>query len=274
MQHQDHEAPQKNVFIAASSDSKRNVFGARTAENSAGFLRPYLKPGMRLLDCGCGPGSITLGLAAMVAPGETIGIDSDPGSIDLSRKLAAEQGSANVRFEVADVNEIPFPDASFDVVFSHAVLLHLRNPIRALKEMRRVLKQGGLIGIRNDDMDGMLMVPPDSLLEQGWALMEQVMQRNGGNIRGAKHSRAWLREGGFTRTELSASYEYYGTLAATAWWSGIRIQVLRSIQESATELGLTDPATIERICAAWHEWGTNPDAFFGKAWCEAIGWVD
>jgi ubiquinone/menaquinone biosynthesis C-methylase UbiE len=60
----------------------------RTAANCAAFLSPYLRPGMRLLDCGCGPGSITIGLAETVAPGGVIGIDVDGGSIEVARKHA------------------------------------------------------------------------------------------------------------------------------------------------------------------------------------------
>jgi ubiquinone/menaquinone biosynthesis C-methylase UbiE len=229
---------------------------------------------MRLLDCGCGPGSITLGLATLVAPGETVGIDIDPASVELARQQVAEQKMANVCFEVADLYELPFPDASFDVVFSHAVLLHLREPVRALKQMKRVLKPGGLIAIRNDDTGGMLIAPPDLLLVQGWALLTAVVDHNGGNSRGAKNSRAWLREAGFAHTEASASYECYGTPAEIAWWSDLCISVLRTLEPRFTELGLAEPETVERIYAAWHTWGNHPDAFYAKAWCEALGWVE
>ncbi len=274
MQHQGPEASDNYTFLDTSSALKLKAFGTRTIANSAGFLLPHLKSGMRLLDCGCGPGSITLGLAALVAPGETIGIDIDPDSIELTRQQAAAQQLANVRFEVANVYELSFPDASFDVVFSHAVLLHLHEPVRALKEMKRILKPGGLIGIRNDDMDGILMAPPDPLLVQTWSLMSELMHRNGGNAQGAKYSRAWLREAGFTHTKAFASYECYGTPEETAWLSALHIQGLHNLQKQFSETGLADPATIERICAAWHTWGDHPDAFFAKAWCEAIGWVE
>jgi SAM-dependent methyltransferase len=190
-----------------------------------------------------------------------------------SRELAAEQQIANVRFEVADLYALPFPDASFDVAFSHAVLLHLRQPASALQEIKRVLKPGGLIGIRNDDLDGLLIAPPNPLLLRKWVLMAQLMERNGGKARDAKRSRAWLRAAGFVRTEASASYEVYGTPAETAWWAEICVAVVRSLEQQFLDVGLADRGTIEQICAAWRAWGTDPDAFFAKAWCEAIGWV-
>jgi ubiquinone/menaquinone biosynthesis C-methylase UbiE len=261
------------MLLNVAADLKRKGLGARTAAKFAGFLLPHLRPGMRLLDCGCGPGSITLGLAAGVAPGEAVGIDFDPDSIQIARALAAEQPIANVRFEVADLYALPFPDASFDVAFTHAVLLHLREPTRALKEIKRILKPGGLIGIRNDDKDGLLIAPPNPLLMRKWELMAQLIERNGGRARDAKRSRAWLREAGFVRTEASASYETYGTPAETAWWGEICVAVVRSLEQQFLDVGLADQETIEQICAVCGAWGADPDAFFAKAWCEAIGWV-
>src|SRR5215470_9709319 len=72
----------------------------RTAEKEASFFLPLLRPGMRLLDVGCGPGSITAGLARRVDPGETIGIDASASVIDTARSLL-EAPIANLTFEVA-----------------------------------------------------------------------------------------------------------------------------------------------------------------------------
>jgi SAM-dependent methyltransferase len=123
----------------------------RTASQEAAFFLPFLRPGMRVLDLGCGPGSITLGLAEAVAPGETVGVDVQPSQVAQAQALSASRGVMNVRFEVADVYRLPFPDGSFDAVFAHAVLMHLREPVRALLEVRRVLRPGGIAGVRDSD---------------------------------------------------------------------------------------------------------------------------
>ena len=99
----------------------RALMGDRTAERQAVFFAPHLRSGMRLLDCGCGPGSITLGLAAIVAPAEAVGIDIGEGPLRMARELASELGITNVRFQTANVSELLFPDRSFDAVFAHAV---------------------------------------------------------------------------------------------------------------------------------------------------------
>src|SRR5688572_17021804 len=94
----------------------------RTATVNAAFLLPHLAPGMSLLDAGCGAGSITLGLAEAVAPGEVVGIDVSAEGIDAARSLATARDITNACFEVADACALPFEDGSFDAVFSHALL--------------------------------------------------------------------------------------------------------------------------------------------------------
>lgn len=123
----------------------------RTAENSAGFLVPRLSPGQELLDVGCGPGTITVDLAQRVAPGRTFGIDLSPEVIAAARRIQREGGTAAIVFEEGDVYNLSFGDAIFDVVYAHQVLQHLSDPVAALVEMRRVLKDGGMLAVRESD---------------------------------------------------------------------------------------------------------------------------
>src|SRR5216110_3547151 len=80
--------------------------GRRTAEEAAAFLLPELRPGMRLLDVGCGPGSITRGLAERVAPGEVIGIDLSRETLAAARDEAVARGVTNLRYEEASVYQL------------------------------------------------------------------------------------------------------------------------------------------------------------------------
>src|SRR6185436_15270930 len=122
----------------------------RTAENSAGYLLAALRPGLDLLDVGCGPGTITVDLARLVAPGRVIGIDRAPEVLAQASAHAGGQG-VSLDLRVGDVYALPFPDASFDVVHAHQLLQHLSDPVRALAEMRRVLRQDGLLAARDGD---------------------------------------------------------------------------------------------------------------------------
>src|SRR5262250_1908224 len=86
----------------------------RTADEAAAFLLPHLRPGMRLLDVGCGPGSITRGLAQRLAPGEVVGLDLSRETLAAARADAAARGLTNLTYAEGSVYELPFPDASFD----------------------------------------------------------------------------------------------------------------------------------------------------------------
>src|SRR5262249_59558097 len=79
----------------------------RTAAEAAGFLLPHLRAGMRLLDVGCGPGSITLGLAEAVAPGEVVAGDPSPHLLEGARPLAAGEGGANAPLGARGVRPPP-----------------------------------------------------------------------------------------------------------------------------------------------------------------------
>src|ERR1700742_5236512 len=99
----------------------------RPAENSAGYLLPFLAPGARLLDVGCGPGTITLDLAARIAPGETVGVDRDAGVVADAQRLLDSRPMSGVEFRTADAYGLGFDNESFDVVHAHQVLQHLTN---------------------------------------------------------------------------------------------------------------------------------------------------
>src|SRR5881409_3338655 len=96
----------------------------RSAERSCAFFRHHVSPGSRILDCGCGPGSITVGLAQWAPDGQTVGIDLGAEQLDWARALARDLGVRNVAFRQGDIFDLPFGDDSFDVVFSQTVLFH------------------------------------------------------------------------------------------------------------------------------------------------------
>ena len=118
---------------------KERAWRETTAEMAA------IKPGDKVLDVGCGTGSLTLAAQARAgASGEVHGIDAAPEMIEVARSKAARSG-ASVDFRIGLVEEIPFPDGSFDVVLSSLMIHHLPDDLKrtAFAEMRRVLKPGG-----------------------------------------------------------------------------------------------------------------------------------
>jgi demethylmenaquinone methyltransferase/2-methoxy-6-polyprenyl-1,4-benzoquinol methylase/phosphoethanolamine N-methyltransferase len=105
-----------------------------------------IKPGDKVLDVGCGTGSLTLTAKNYVGPpGSAYGIDASPEMIDVARKKAKRSGSETV-FEVGLIEKIAYSDATFDVVISRLVIHHLPDDLkrRGIAEIFRVLKPGGL----------------------------------------------------------------------------------------------------------------------------------
>ena len=253
----------------------RPAHARRTAERNAAFFLPHLRPDMRLLDAGCGPGSITIGLAQAVASsGEVVGIDADPTAVEAARTLAAERGCANARFEHASIYDLPFEDASFDAAFSHAVMQHLQDPPRALRELRRVLKPGAVIGIADADHDGTIMWPGDPLLGESFRLMRELRMRGGGgDPRVGKRLRALLLEAGFVRTEGIIAADCDGTDETTQRAGAFWAAYLRSpeLRAHASSLGLATEHEIEAMAAAWDRWAAAPGAFWARFWCQAVG---
>jgi ubiquinone/menaquinone biosynthesis C-methylase UbiE len=153
----------------------------RTAESHAAFFLPRLKPGLRLLDCGCGPGGITVGLAQRVSPGEVIGIDLGGAQLERARQRASETG-VRVTFREASVYALPFAEAAFDAVFSHALFEHLAEPLKALAEIRRVLKPDGCVGLRSPDWGGFVLHPWSDPVAEALADYQALQRANGGDV--------------------------------------------------------------------------------------------
>ncbi len=249
------------------------VHAGRTASTHAAFFLKHLTPGMRLLDCGCGPGSITVGLAEINARGETVGIDLGESLIEAAGEAASRSGDSSVRFEVADIYEIPFSDSSFDAVFSHALLEHLNDAPKALAEMHRVLRPGGVIGVRTPDRGSDIFWPEDEVHRRFESLWTRLWQRNGGDPFIGRRLRHLLLDAGFVGVEASASYDCYGTREATQHWgSGLQTYTRDDVGPQIIELGWADQSDLDSMVAAWGEWANLPDAFWAISWCEAVGW--
>ena len=155
----------------------------RTAENSAAYLLPHLRPGLDLLDVGCGPGTITVDLAGRVAPGTVVGLDAAAEVIAEATARVDPESTPNVTFRVGDVFALPFEDGSFDVVHAHQVLQHVGDPVAALSEMRRVCRPGGLVAARDGDYPAISQYPADPVLDAAQAAYRAAATRQRGSHR-------------------------------------------------------------------------------------------
>ncbi len=266
----------RETYTVGYGETTQRWTGARTAANSAGFLLPHLRPDMRVLDCGCGPGSITLGLAGVVAPGVVVGVDVAPWQLARARALAKQEGVKSLAFAAGDAYRLPFSDASFDAVLAHMLLGNLRDPPAALRELRRVLRPGGVIGVRDSDWGGWVMEPSTPLLEEYRALFLRALIENGASPFHARTQRRLLLEAGFARAEAFAVAGDKGTPALTRVAAENLETRLRepAVWELALRRGWADATRLEAMAAELRAWAERPDAFLLWIFCAAVGWVE
>ncbi|GIF62351.1 hypothetical protein Ais01nite_03860 [Asanoa ishikariensis] len=233
----------------------------RTAENSAAYLLPTLTPDARLLDVGCGPGTITADLAARV--GSVTAVETAPAALDAARAVAAERGLA-IDFAVEDVHALSFEDDTFDVVHAHQVLQHVADPVTALREMARVCRPGGVVAARDSDYAAFTWWPEVPALSEWLDLYRRVARANGGEPDAGRRLLSWAHAAGLDDVIATSSTWTFASPEDRAWWGGMWADrvVGSAIGERAIELGLASPADLRRLAAGWRAWAAAEDGWF------------
>lgn len=266
---------QQAVYSVGYDAATTDFFRHRRAASHAAFFLPYVRPGMTLLDCGCGPGTITLDFAALVAPAEVVGIDIEPSQLRFAQTQAAHREMSNIRFAVSDLYALPFPDGTFDAVFLHGILEHMQSPVAALGEVRRVLKHGGVVSARHADFGGFILEPAAPPLDRFGLLFERLMRYNGGDPMAGRHQLRWLREAGFQELVVSASYDCWTSTPEESQRNACFLSKLVGESAFASQLieaGIADSDTLARMSKRFIAWGKHPHAFAAEAWGEAVAW--
>jgi ubiquinone/menaquinone biosynthesis C-methylase UbiE len=232
----------------------------RTAENSAGYLLPHLRPGLDLLDVGCGPGTITVDLAARVAPGRVVGVDAATDVIARAQALAG----GRVSFVVGDVYALDAADASYDVVHAHQVLQHLTDPVAAIVEAHRVLRPDGILAVRDSDYAAFFWAPANPRLDRWLELYHQITTRNRADADAGRHLAAWVRAGGFSDITVTSTNWTFADAAGREWWGGMWADRVRqsAFATQAVEYGLSTEGELADLAAGWREWIDARDGIF------------
>ena len=249
------------------------LLGRRNAETHAAYLLSHLEPGMRVLDFGCGPGTITVGLAQAVPMGEVHGVDMEHSQIDLARAAASAGGHHNAEFHVGNVFELPFEDNSFDAAHCHAVLMHVPDTLRALQEVKRVLKPEGIIGGREMIASSSFSEPMGETTDEAWATFIKLLEANGGHPEMGKELKSHLLDAGFVDIRASGSFDYFSSPADIAFLHAFIVDwfFMPRVVEAATQLGLATREQFDRWRLEMDQWKDEPGAVGGLAFGEAIG---
>ena len=235
----------------------------RRAEVEAWFLLPRLSTGMRLLDAGCGPGTITAGLARAVSPGEVVGLDAADAVLEHARAHIAEELVDNVEFVSGDVYALDFADAAFDVVYANQLLQHLTDPVRAISEMRRVLKPGGMLAVRDADYATMSPHPKFPEFLDWNRLYHEVAYRNQAEPDAGRTLPAWVRAAGFAQIEIHPNVVAMDGEEARIWGRTWSQRILYSgIADQALEYGYANRAELEKLSDGWATWAESEQPYF------------
>jgi ubiquinone/menaquinone biosynthesis C-methylase UbiE len=236
----------------------------RSAENSAPHLLPHLRPGQELLDVGCGPGTITVDLAARVAPGRVVGLDVSPAPLDEARAPAGRRG-VPVEFAVGDVYALDAANDSFDVVHAHQVLQHLTDPVAALREMARVCRPGGVLAVRDVDYATFTWFPDDEGLDRWLDLYHRVARHNGAEPDAGRRLLGWAHAAGLRDVTATAGAWCHASAAEREWWgsSWAGRATASSFAEQALAHGLATHEELEQVAAAWLRWAAADDGWLG-----------
>ncbi|TCO49444.1 ubiquinone/menaquinone biosynthesis C-methylase UbiE [Kribbella antiqua] len=262
-----------NVYTHGHHESVLRSHAWRTAENSAGYLLPHLRPGMSLLDVGSGPGTITADLARLVEPGQTTALEATEAALDITKATFAKL-DIGVEFVVGDVHKLDLPDDTYDVVHAHQVLQHVADPVQALREMRRVCKPGGIVAVRDSDYHGFTWYPELPELAEWMDLYQRMARANQGEPDAGRRLLSWALEAGFEKIAATASNWAFTNEDDRAWWGGMWAdRVLQSAMADQARAAGVPEETLERISAAWRTWAARPDGWIsilhGELLCTA-----
>jgi SAM-dependent methyltransferase len=233
----------------------------RTAANSAAYLLPYLRPDHRLLDVGAGPGTITADLARLVR--QVVAVEIDDDAAQITRAGVAEAGATDVEVIVGDVHALDLDDDSVDVAHAHQVLQHVTDPVRALREMARVTRPGGVVAVRDSDYAAFAWYPRLPALDRWLTLYRDAARANGGEPDAGRHLLAWAHAAGLHDVTATSSTWCFATPETRAWWGGMWADRVTgsALAEQLVREGRATSEDLREIADAWLAWAAHPDGW-------------
>ena len=270
-------SPPEDVYTHGHTDAVLRSHRWRTAENSAGHLLPRLREDARILDVGCGPGTITADLARRVPAGSVVGLDRSPEVIEEAGATARRAGVTNVELAVGDVYALDHPNDSFDVVHAHQVLQHLSDPVAALREMGRVCRPDGIVAVRDSDYSAFTWWPVVPELDEWLDVYRTVARGNDAEPDAGRRLKSWALAAGLDVVATTAGTWCFSEPEDVAWWGDLWAEriVGSRLAEQARERGLAGSEDLARIAQGWRRWAGQADAWFvvlhGELICSPAG---
>jgi ubiquinone/menaquinone biosynthesis C-methylase UbiE len=201
------------VNIDLDSEIKRLYYQANlnTQKEARALAQFGLRDGMSVLEIASGPGFVTEWLSGLVPNSTITCLEIDPILIERAEKYLKDKAKAPFRIVQGTVMKMDFPDNTFDFAYTRFLFEHLEHPVEAAKEIKRILKPGGIMVISEGDYAVNNMTDPH--IEEVQPLREKlksVQQADGGNVMIGRRLWPILRDAGLDNLDLEAIISHSG----------------------------------------------------------------
>lgn len=249
------------------SDDALRIMRQRTADDRARFALGFLPHVARMVDVGCGPGTITMGIARAAGPGAAVlGVDREQSQVDVARDVARHAGLTNTRFEQGSAYDLPLDDRTVDLVLAHAVLEHLGSPRQALAEFRRVLRGHGVLAIASSDWSSAHLDPWNDDVEEALQGHYLLRRRAGGDPFMGGALPKLVLDAGYVDVEVEPTDRVDMAYDQLARYVGTRIEAALDTESAVGADGKHDDQ-LWRAARAARRWATREGAFTQR-WVE------
>jgi SAM-dependent methyltransferase len=231
-------------------------------------------PPGNILEAGCGTGAQTITLAPQNPQCRFTSVDISEDSLAAARKLIEANNIQNVRFQTADIFNLPFPDESFDHVFVCFVLEHLPEPQKALSSLKKVLKTGGSLSVIEGDHGSAYYHPQSAAAQATIQCLIDIQAALGGNSLIGRELYPLLTSAGFERVSVSPRVVYADAglpRMVDGFTNKTFIAMVEGVKDQALQRGLIKEADWDRGIREL-KLSSGPNGTFNYTFFKAIGW--
>ncbi len=232
--------------------------------------------GSRVLEAGCGVGAQTVTLARNSPKADITAVDISEASIAQAREKVETAGITNVKFQRADILQLPFEAASFDHVFVCFVLEHLPNPVDILISLKEVIKPGGSITVIEGDHGSVYFYPNSNEAHSATQCQIELQKRAGGNALIGRELYPLLTKAGFDSVRVSPRMVYVDSskpALVEGFTKNTFTAMIEGVREAALDARLIDQHTFDKGIRDLYRTTENDGVFcytFFKAFAKKI----
>jgi SAM-dependent methyltransferase len=216
--------------------------------------RAGIREGLYCLDLGCGAGEVSFQIAALVGPtGRVVGMDMDSVKLDIARKRAAREGTANLDFQQGNAFEWS-QDSVYDLIYVRFLLTHLPGRQRVVPNLLRALRPGGVLVVEDIEISGFVSYPPNAAHDRFLDLYRDVVRCRGGDADIGPKLFSMLHAAGVQDLNLSIVYPEHKEGSG----KDVSFLTLIGISEALLEEKLIEESEIQMMLAEIDRYSRDP----------------